>query len=147
MAHFDTFAALSFDEWQMASMKHYILGLIAVTLFLFGVGWSYFFFFSPRDLTVGKLLPFVYFFGITLLVHVLTKRSLASSEPSHFVYAFMGSLGVKMLASLVYLTGYLLLFRGSEGLLEFAVMFLFLYLCYSVYEVFVLFKLLRVNKG
>ncbi len=128
-------------------MKHYILGLIGVTLFLFASSWSYFVFFSPQDFTVGKLLPFAYFFGITLMVHVLTKRSLDSSEPRNFVYAFMGSLGLKMFISLVYLASYLLIFRGSEGLLEFAVMFLFLYLCYSVYEVFVLVKLLRLNKG
>ncbi len=131
----------------MGSYGKYLTALFGLTVLLFLVLLLYFRFYSDSEVRTGVVIPFVYFFGITSLIHHFTIRSLRSENPRSFVYAFLGSLGAKMLFSLFYLAVYMLLFGGSEGVVEFAVIFILLYLIYSVYEVGVLFRLVKARKG
>lgn len=87
-----------------------------------------------HDFTVAYWFIFIYFFGMTALVHFLLLRAGgANEEPKKFVPKFMGVLGLKMFASLLYIFIYSFLF--SEDMFAFAITFICVYMSFTALEV------------
>ncbi|MEQ8907669.1 MAG: hypothetical protein RIC95_00625 [Vicingaceae bacterium] len=86
------------------------------------------------------LVAYLFFPLITFLIHKVLEKKI-DSRPQTFVTYFMGSMTVKLLASL----GLLLVILYTRPLIKvhFAILFMTFYLAYTALSVTVLFKKLR----
>ena len=83
---------------------------------------------------VSPSLPFVilYFFFVTLIVHVVTIKATRHS-PRQFISYFMATTFIKFFLYVVTVLGYVYFFR--EDLIPFVISFFVLYIIYTIFEV------------
>ena len=87
------------------------------------------------DLPFSKLHYFVYgyFVFIITLIHIYMVQSL-KERPQRFVIAFMASMGIKILISLLLLV--VIMYTGINNTKTFAINYLALYFIFSSFSVF-----------
>ena len=127
----------------MPTLKTFLLKLTVLTVVLMGAEWATFRYGMDFEMTLAFWLSFAWFFGITLLVHIMLLRA-GEKDAKKFVPVFMGMVGLKMFISLGMLMAYLALVE--ESVKSFAVAFLVQYIAYTVLEVTSVLKALK-NKG
>lgn len=114
--------------------KQFMFRLVVLTVVLLVATLAIFNFAIHHDFTIAYWFIFIYFFGMTSLVHFLLLRAGgADEEPKKFVPKFMGVLGLKMFASLLYIFIYSFMF--TEDMFAFAITFICVYLSYTTLEV------------
>lgn len=122
----------------------YLLKLIVFSLVITAsvVAWNMF---IPKEyISMHAYFIIPFFFVYSYLTHLSLTKALKSDNKNAFTMRFMGATGIKLFFSLVFLVVYS--FVNKSGLVPFAVLFLFLYFAFTIFETMILFKELKKNK-
>lgn len=106
--------------------------VVAIPLFL----WSHFL--PARFCTTSIWILLAFFFLASVVFHSILISSASAANTQKFVRTFMAATGLKLLIYFFVILIYLLLRR--EDAVGFTLTFLFLYFCFSAFEVSVLLK-------
>ncbi|MDP2385562.1 MAG: hypothetical protein Q8M29_04270 [Bacteroidota bacterium] len=122
----------------------YFLKLIVFSLVITAcvVVWNMF---IPKEyisLHAYFIIPF--FFVYSYLTHLSLTKALKDENKNAFTMRFMGATGIKLFFSLIFIVVYS--FVNKAGLIPFAVLFLFLYFAFTIFETMILFKQLKKDK-
>jgi hypothetical protein len=109
-------------------------GLLFMILFLLNTKFQY------RFQNIHAVFIVVYLYTLTLWMHLTLKKTF-TERPQAFVYKFMGFSGLRLVLHFILLIFYWVFFK--DLLVSFTVHFLFLYLLFTVFEVYFLYKDLR----
>ncbi len=122
----------------------YLLKLILFSLIITAsvVAWNMF---IPKEyVSIHAYFIIPFFFIYSYLTHLSLTKALTSDNKNAFTMRFMGATGIKLFFSLIFIVVYS--FVNKAGLIPFAVLFLFLYFAFTIFETMILFKELKKNK-
>mgnify|MGYP003491335116 CR=1 FL=1 len=122
----------------------YLLKLILFSLIITAsvVAWNMF---IPKEyVSIHAYFIIPFFFIYSYLTHLSLTKALTSDNKNAFTMRFMGATGIKLFCSLIFIVVYS--FVNKAGLIPFAVLFLFLYFAFTIFETMILFKELKKNK-
>jgi L-asparagine transporter-like permease len=109
-------------------------GLLFAILFLLNTKFQY------RFQNAHAVFIVIYLYLLTLWMHLALKKTFAE-RPQAFVYKFMGFSGLRLVLHFILLIVYWLFFK--DLLVSFTVHFLILYLLFTAFEIYFLYKDLR----
>jgi len=124
----------------MSAFKNFLIQVAVLTGILVAAMFGVFTYVLHKPVTAPYLILFVWFIGITLLVHRALLRA-GKKDAKKFVPVFMAASGIRMMASLVYLMIYLGATEGDAKI--FVVSFVSLFMAYTALEVLAVLKALR----
>lgn len=126
------------------SLKSYLTYLLGMTLIVLAAGLLITEKIFP-DIHLPELIPMVFFFALaTLLFHLYLLRVIRRNI-QRFTLRFMLATGVKMLFYMIMAGLYLLL--EPHRAIPFLLAFFLLYLLYTVFEMSILIRTIRNDKG
>ncbi len=114
------------------SLMKFILQLVVLTAVAIPVNYYVNHEFLNMEFEKLYYFSYFYFFLVTIIIHLLLKRSL-KDRPQKYVVVFMASMGIKIFLSLMILVVVLLI--GIENSKVFAINYLILYMLYSAFSV------------
>jgi hypothetical protein len=86
----------------------------------------------------------VFYFLIGLIIGVRTQKAVVSESNSQFFTGVMGGTGIRMLLSIIFLAIYLISSQVKST--QMIIYFLFLYLFFTIFEIYQLIHRLRAEK-
>ena len=122
-------------------MKRFLVRTTTLFFILLIVGYVVYSQFIPQHFEVTLPISLLFFFVVTNLVHAYLLRIAVKDMPK-FTARFMGMNFIKMLVYLI--IGVVLALLNRETAKIFLANFLFMYICFSILEVF---EITRVVKG
>ncbi|HDJ33528.1 MAG TPA: hypothetical protein ENF21_05455 [Bacteroidetes bacterium] len=126
------------------SLKSYLMYLLGMTFFVLAAGLLLTEKIFPV-IHLPELIPMVFFFALaTLLFHLYLLRVIRHNL-QRFTLRFMVATGVKMLFYMIMAGLYLLL--EPHRAIPFLIAFFLLYLLFTVFEISILVRSMRNNKG
>ncbi len=83
----------------------------------------------------------LFFFLFSFITHLSLVKSLSSSNKNEFTFRYMTASGIKLFLSLIIIVIYAM--TRKQGLLPFAILFIFNYFLFTGFEIAILLKQLK----
>ena len=112
--------------------------VVALCLF----AWNYLMPVEYTNTNAYLIIPF--FFAYSYFTHISLTKAMKSENKNAFTMKFMGATAIKLFFSLIFIIVYA--FINKKEIIPFAVLFLFLYIVFTVFETMVLLGQLKQNK-
>lgn len=124
-------------------LKKFIILLGILTIIIFASGMVIFnIFLTDYYFTGFPFLP-VFFFGITLTVHIHLLK-ISREDIKKFTPRFISTTGIKMIIYFALITVYLLIDKHNP--VSFLICFLIMYFLYTIFEIASVLNYLKTNK-
>lgn len=128
--------SLPLQKYQNPMLRIIIVTFIIAILFYFAPQIGFDSWIHPRK---WEILAF--FFAVSYLNHLLVQMGFAKNR-ENFVQFYLGSITARMILSLIFIGTYL--YSGVSNPNIFVVTFFVLYLCYTGFEIYDLYRKLRL---
>jgi hypothetical protein len=122
-------------------LKNYVIYISILTILLLV---AYYVLNAQVKMSIQTAYVIPAYFLITLITHFFLKAAF-SKDPKKFSMNFMAGLAFKMLASFAFLTIMFLVFKGIDP--DFVVVFMGVYLVYTIFEIVYLRPLAKTPKA